>query len=327
LAADRSNNAILLIFTEVSPVRQVRVMVITLALAGLLTALTAPAAMAQDDAPAKRIAAIAAPLKLRVGVGLLMIEDGRAASFHGDQRFPMQSVFKFPVALAVLSAVDQGRLALKQEIVVSPGDLRPDTWSPLREKYPRGARLPLADILRYTVAQSDNNGCDILLRLLGGPAKVEAFVRGLGIKDMAIRYNEARMQRDWQAQFANWSTPLALARLLRLFYQGEILTPSGTAFLLEVMHGTQTGAGRIKGNLPPGTPVAHKTGTSGTRDGVRAALNDAGIITLPSGRHLAVAVLVSDCRENRATGEKAIADIARAAYDHFRGADKPSSAD
>ncbi|WP_338602007.1 class A beta-lactamase, subclass A2 [Desulfoferula mesophila] len=307
--------------------RQVRVVVIAFFLAGLLAVPTAPAALAQGNALAKRIAAIAAPLKMRVGVGLIMIEDGRVVSFHGDQRFPMQSVFKLPVALAVLSAVDQGRLALEQEIVVSPGDLRPHTWSPLREKYPQGARLPLAEILRYTVAQSDNNGCDILLGLLGGPATVNDFIHGLGIKDMAIRYDEARMQRDWQAQFANWSTPLALARLLRLFYQGKILSPPSTAFLLEVMLNTQAGAERIKGNLPPGTPVAHKTGTSGTRDGVRAALNDVGIITLPSGGHLAVAVLVSDCRENRATGEKAIAAIARAAYDHFSVADKPSPAD
>ncbi len=304
-----------------------KTMMKTLSWAGVLWLLTASAALAQGEALEGRIAALAAPLKLEVGVSLRVIEDGRAVSLNGDRRCPMQSVFKFPLALAALRQVDGGWLALEQEIAILPGDLLPSTWSPIRQKHPKGVKLPLAEVIAYTVAQSDNNGCDVLLRLLGGPAKVNDFIHGLGIKDMVIQVNEAQMHRDWQAQFANWTTPRAATRLLQLFYEGKVLSPTSTAFLLKVMRETRTGDKRIKGGLPPGTPVAHKTGTSGVKDGVRAAVNDVGLITLPDGRHLAIAVLVADSREDSAASEKLVAEIARAAYGHFSGAGKRSRAD
>ena len=81
---------------------------------------------------------------------------------------------------------------------------------------------------------------------------------------------------------------------------------------------TKTGPYRIKGQLPPGTPVAHKTGTSDTnKEGVAAAVNDVGIITLPDGKHVAIAVFVANSREDSATNEKIIADISRAVWDDF----------
>ena len=81
------------------------------------------------------------------------------------------------------------------------------------------------------------------------------------------------------------------------------------------MINTTTGPGRIKGLLPPGTPVAHKTGTSNTNDkGITAATNDAGIITLPNGKPLIITVFVKDAAADETTREKVIARSAAAAY-------------
>jgi beta-lactamase class A len=80
---------------------------------------------------------------------------------------------------------------------------------------------------------------------------------------------------------------------------------------------TKTGANRIKGHLPSGTVVAHKTGTSTTVRGVTAATNDIGIVRLPDGRHLAIAVFVADAKMDLAAREAIIARIARAAWDHY----------
>jgi beta-lactamase class A len=80
---------------------------------------------------------------------------------------------------------------------------------------------------------------------------------------------------------------------------------------------TATGPRRIKGGLPAGTPVAHKTGTSRTRDGKTDATNDVGLVTLPSGNRIAVVVFVSASPADEATRERTIADLARAAYDRF----------
>jgi beta-lactamase class A len=61
--------------------------------------------------------------------------------------------------------------------------------------------------------------------------------------------------------------------------------------------------------------VAHKTGTDATRNGLTRATNDVGIVTLPDGRHLAVAVFVKDSTADETTRDRAIAGVARAAYD------------
>lgn len=76
-------------------------------------------------------------------------------------------------------------------------------------------------------------------------------------------------------------------------------------------------AQRIKGLLPSGTSVAHKTGTNATRNGKTAATNDIGIVTPPGGRHLAIAVFVKDSSAAVAAREGAIAQAASAASDRW----------
>ncbi len=177
----------------------------------------------------------------------------------------MQSVYKFPLAMAVLDQVDKGKLSLDQKIFVAKKDLLPETWSPLREKYPAGeVEIPLAEILVYTIAQSDNNGCDILFRLLGGTANVQKYVRSLGIKEIAIAATEEEMSKNRDVQFTNWCKPKAMLKLLEIMNRGDKLSKSSSDFLWKTMLETSTGPNRIKGFLPKETRVAHKTGTSGT---------------------------------------------------------------
>ena len=123
------------------------------------------------------------------------------------------------------------------------------------------------------------------------------------------------MAESEDVQYRNSSTPDAMAALLRAFYEGRGLSTASRALLLQWMTETGTGPHRIKGLLPAGTVVAHKTGTSNTVDGVTRATNDVGLITLPDGRHLVVAVFVSDSKAQDDVREGVIARIARAAYD------------
>jgi beta-lactamase class A/beta-lactamase class A VEB len=99
----------------------------------------------------------------------------------------MQSVFKLHIALAVLSEIDKGKFSLDQKIKIEQKDLLPGLYSPLREKYPNGAALKLSEILEYTVSQSDNVGCDVLLRLIGGPQAVEDFFIKNNLRDVSIK--------------------------------------------------------------------------------------------------------------------------------------------
>jgi len=276
---------------------------------------------AQIDSLKNKIEEIIKTKDATVGVSIRGIESDESVNMNGNERFPMQSVFKFHIALAVLNQVDKGKLNLDEEIFTSKKELLPDTWSPIREAYPEGdVKLTLAEIIRYTVAQSDNNGCDILLRKIGGPKKIEKHIHKLGIKNISIKYNEEEMHKDWNAQFSNWTTPKAATDLLLKFYRGNILTKSSFDFLWKVMVETSTGKNRIKGQLPEGTIVAHKTGSSGTNDeGITAASNDIGIVSLPNGEHFAIAVFVSNSNESEETNEKIISEISKAAWDYFQG--------
>lgn len=270
----------------------------------------------QLEASRGSIEQIVAGINAKVGVAVLDIETGDTLTIDGSGKYPMQSVYKFPLALAVLQRVDEGALSLKQRIHIGKAELVPDTWSPMREKYPEGnIEIPLEEIIRYTVSQSDNNGCDILFRLMGGPPSVEAYIHSLGITEIAIVSTEQEMHKDGSLQYRNWCSPAGMSQLLRKFCRGEALSEKSTSFLREIMEQTPTGPRRIKGLLPKGTVVAHKTGSSGANElGLVAATNDVGVVTLPSGRHVAIAIFVSDAREEEVACEDVIALIARAVW-------------
>ncbi|TDO22465.1 class A beta-lactamase, subclass A2 [Pedobacter duraquae] len=274
--------------------------------------------IAQHRLLRNEIASIALSAKGRVGVAMEVLEDRDTLSYHGGSRVVMQSVFKFPIAIAVLHQVDLGKLKLDQMLHIIKEDL-PKNYSPLRDKYPEGnIDLPVSELLSYMVSLSDNDACDILLNKIQLKSEVERFIHNVGIKDIEIRATEAEMMANWDAQYTDWTTPDAMLKLLRISYTDTILRPSTKSFLWEIMEATSTAPKRMKGLLPPGVIVAHKTGTSSTNSkGLSPATNDVGVITLPNGKHLAIAVFVTDSYADPVTRDLVIAKITKAAYDTF----------
>lgn len=243
-------------------------------------------------------------------------------STNGDMRLPMQSVFKFHLALTVLHQVDLGKLSLDNEIHLDKNLIRSyaHLWSPLRKKYPNGAHVTLAEIIEYTVAWSDNLGCDVLFEMLGGTENVQQFLNDIGVKDIAILHNELKMQSAWPNQFDNWTTAKAANQSLQIFYENRnnILSPESHRFLLNILKGTKTGKKRIRGLLPEQAEVAHKTGTSGkNKNGLTGATNDIGIVFLPNGHHFYMSILVCCSMESNETNEQIIAEISKLAWNYF----------
>ena len=253
--------------------------------------------------------------KANVGISVISIEDSSTTIIGNNHHYPMQSVYKLPLAIAVLKKVDEGKLKLDQMVFVKKSELH-NTWSPLRDKYPEGnVNVSIAELLSYTISRSDNNTCDILFKLLGGPKVVNDYIHSLGLKNIAITATEYQMSKKWSIQYQNNTTPFAMSELLVGWYQNKFLSDSSTQFLNRIMVDNYTSAKRLKGLLPDSIVVAHKTGTSGTnKKGISAGTNDVGIISLPNGKHLAIAVFVSDSYENYDTNEGIIAQIALAAY-------------
>ena len=229
----------------------------------------------------------------------------------------MQSVYKLPIGMAVLHQVDLGKLSLSRWVRITKADLpAPIHYSVIRDDYPNGASLTVSKLLNEMIGSSDGTACDILLNLAGGPQQLTAFLRGMGIQNMVVATSEKTMwQNERVEQYRNWATPNAMLDLLRLLQRGRGLSPQSRRLLLGLMTRSQTGPHRIKGLLPPGAVVAHKTGSSGTVSGLTRTTNDTGLITLPDEKHLAVVVFVSDTRVSPAAQEAVIAKITRAAWD------------
>jgi beta-lactamase class A len=243
----------------------------------------------------------------RVGAAAEILETHTVVlKIHEREKFPMQSVYKLPIGMAVVAA----KLPLDRVVHVDTAEyISKAQHSPLRDSNPKGADVSVRELLRLAVSESDGTASDVLMRLLGGPSAVMKYLDSIGVKEMIVRDPEMELGKDWWVQYQNWATPagtLVLLRALQDWQPQELMT-----MLLE----SKSFPTRIKGMLPPGTPVAHKTGSSGKRNGVAAATNDIGIVTLPSGKHLAIAVYVCDSTADDKARDATIAKIARQAWD------------
>lgn len=280
----------------------------------------------------KQIAEIAAAAKGKVGVAAVVLETGEAAFLNADGRYPMQSVYKLPIAMAVMEQVRLGKLDLDEVIGVTKEDMvREGMRSPLRDKSPNGGEYTIRELIRLSLVESDGTASDVLLRLVP-PTDVQSYLTQIGVRDMRVVNTEKEIGKDWQTQYENWSTPMTSVDLLRWLNSESFVhsavnkdrtthntEPTGTSYgiLIKFMAESNPGPKRLKGMLPPDAYVAHKTGTGGTQNGITGATNDIGVIVLPNGKRLAIAVFVSDSPADEKTREAVIAKIAKACWDRW----------
>jgi beta-lactamase class A len=263
-----------------------------------------------------RIDSIARSAPGRIGVGVIDLATGDSFSYNGEQRFPMFSTYKFPLALYVLHQVGKGALSLQQEITITGKELDSYNHGKFVEIHHSGdTRVSVDSMIYYAMSYSDNITTDHLFKLVGGPAEVNKFIHALGVTDISIANTVIEMGTQ-NLYSDNWCTPIAMTRLLQLFKEGKVVSDEKRAYLLKYMEDAPSGAKRIKGLLPEGTVVAHKTGTGGTNDeGITAGTNDVGIINLPDGRQLILSVYISDFKGYIPSAEALIAQISKVVYE------------
>lgn len=286
-----------------------------------------------------------------VGVSIVHLPSGVEVTLNGDESFPLASTYKIAMAATGLQRVDRGELSLGQMIDI-PDGARVVSSVITDELPHGGVSLSLYNVMDLMLRHSDNTATDVFLQLAGGPPAVNAWLQEAGIEGLRVDRPTAAILRQFagvpepgagvsyvqQAEalgndprFAAFyadadsdayrayaadpqdqGTPRAMSRLLARLWRGELLSPASTQALQATMLRCATGPERIKGRLPEGTPVAHKTGT------LAGTANDAGVVTLPGGRgDLVMSIFVKNGIGPREIHERQIADIARAAYDYF----------
>ena len=273
-----------------------------------------PYAHAQKmDELRKRLHAYVDTLDATVGVAVITAESD-TLTINNNIRYPMMSVFKFHQALAVSDFLAGKHLPLETKIEIKPEDLRlKETWSPLRDKYPNGGvELTIADLMTYTLRQSDNLACDILFDRFMPPKAVDAFIKKQGIDDVSIQYNETAMSIDHDLCYGNWSTPYSAALLVDRFIDKKIVGDPYFTFIRDLMLGCATGTSRLaqpfKGQA---RQLGHKTGSGYVNEkGEIVACNDIGFILSANGdKRYVIAVFVRESGLPEKATEKIIATI------------------
>lgn len=255
-----------------------------------------------------------------IGIGVII--DGRdTVSVNGAREFPMLSVYKFPIALALAEHCRQNNLPFDFPIAILPEDLHPDTYSPMTEKLLSAGKvmhdtvmMPTSELLGYMLQQSDNNASDIVLRGLQGVETVERYLLRLGVKDVHVSNSEAEMHSDNSLCYKNFATPIGMAVLMDKF--DREFNDSISGGVKHLMETCQTGTARLA--LPLANTdarIGHKTGTGFTLpNGRLMAVNDAGYVNLPNGRRYSIAVFIENSGYTMEQTEAMIAEISEIVY-------------
>jgi beta-lactamase class A len=132
-----------------------------------------------------------------VGASVIHLETGRRVTLNGQERFPMASAYKIPIAIQVLQKVDDGELRLDQMVTLEAYDLHPGsgTLSVLFNK--PGVALSIRNLMELMLLISDNAATDVLLHLAGGPEAVMARLKALGISGIDVSRPTVRLIADW----------------------------------------------------------------------------------------------------------------------------------
>lgn len=307
---------------------------------------TAASAGATPSAPlsAARISSVQAHIDALVrrsrpgslGVAVLDLRSGNEWRANAGQPFPMMSVFKVPVAAAVLAQIEQGGLSMDQAVIVRRSDLESGT---IRDHFQgEQASFTVRQLLTAAVSKSDNTAVDALLSRIGGPAVVTAFLRAHGIDGMRVDLGErgfnpifedlppnqqppagetatqelARLRRGYDAYLTdprNRSTPDAAAIFLRKLWKKELLPPASTQYLIDLMY-AQITPSRLRPGLPAGVRLADKCGTSYTLEDRTAAFNDIGILVWPDGHAVIVTAFLTASTASQDERQAIFADLA-----------------
>ena len=311
-----------------------------------------PARAAAPAAPpqlARRLQGMAAGFQGHVGLAVTDLRDGWTYAFNGEGRFSQESVAKLWTVIAVLDAVDSGRLQIEEQIPITWADLSV-FHQPIAERI--GAKVMIAELVRVAIVDSDNAANDILVRRLGGTSAVQAVIRRKGLDGIVAGIQQRELQariaglswspalnggerleaarsrldvsvreaamRSYLADPDDGATPVGMVRALAALNAGRLLSPASTERLLRLMHSTVHGEERLNGGLQRGWTLAHKTGTGQRLGDLRVGVNDVGVLTAPDGHAYAVAVFVGSSTQPMSVDEGLMRRVADAIVDSWR---------
>ena len=179
-------------------------------------------------------------------IGIAVLKNDKIWTI-GTQKQPLLSVFKYFIAVEVLNKLNKQKIDLNTKLTIKETMINKNLYSPMLKKYksfPIG--ITIAELLEYTISESDNNASDILLEYIGGARKLDKVLKDTGFSGIEISVNEKEMNSDINKQYLNQATPKDVAKYMKIVRETDILTVEHKNFLDKIMEKTVTGEDKIK---------------------------------------------------------------------------------
>ncbi len=229
---------------------------------------------------------IAEQFETRLGVMAINSESGQSLSFGADRRFPMASTFKLLLVAFVLHEVDRGQLTLGQKLAVTEDDMV--FHAPVTEQFVGKGFMSVNQLCAATMVTSDNPAANILLRAVGGPAMLTAFMRAQGDTITRLDRYEPELNSNESGDLRDTTTPRAMAQETAAIVNGKLLSEGSRTRFIEWLVGAKTGLKRLRAGIPESWRAGDKTGT-----GYGGLVNDVMVAWPPGRRPWVVALYLN----------------------------------
>ena len=285
---------------------------LALAVTGCATAPATPAPTTTAPPPPgptdPRFAALEKKYATRLGLYAVATGSGASIGHRADERFAFCSTFKTVAAAAVLDRHPLSHL----DTVIRYGKADVDSISPVTQQH-IDTGMTVRDLCDAAIRYSDGTAGNLLMRDIGGPSALTAYLRGLGDQASSMDDYEPALNDEPPTSIRDTTTPRAIAGAYRQIVLGDALTPDKRALIVDWMRRNTTGAADVRAAVPSGWTVADKTGHS---DYGRA--NDIAIAWPPAGAPIVIAVLTDRVGYSTPAQVPIIADAARYVFSVLR---------
>jgi len=250
------------------------------------------------------LASLAAKLEGVLGLGACNLVTGEEIYWNPERIFPQGSTIKILILIELFRQAETGEIDLKASYLVRDVD-KVGGAGILKELGHESVRLTVRDLAVLMMVLSDNTASNLLIDLVG-LERINQTVQDLG-------FQHTRLTRRFQDYYAlhtgldNTSTPREMVRLLSRLYHHELVDPTTTSGILDLMQRPKPG--EIRQLLPEELVIAHKPG------GLNGGVSDAGIVYQPDSPY--VIALMTNFLHDTDQGREVLAQASWLVWRYF----------
>lgn len=254
-------------------------------------------------------------------VGVAYVSDTDTITVNNGVRYPMMSVFKLHQAIAVAAVLEKRGHTLDSTLLIHANELDRNTWSPMLKNYANADfSISVGELMKYSIALSDNNASNLLFKHIVSPAETNAFIRHMANDTtFQICCSESEMKDNIYMCYFNYSSPLSAAMLMRQVFEEPLVGSVNQDSIKHYLSEVSTGRDRLGAAMKDSEMeiFAHKTG-SGYRNatGELTAHNDIGYFRFRDGSNYSLAVFIRDFHGSEEEASAVVASISKCVYEY-----------